>query len=377
MNKIRVLCVFGTRPEAIKMAPLIKEFQKYDEIIETTVVVTGQHREMLDQVLKFFDIQCDYDLNIMKPNQSLSTLTAKLIIDLDKIIQKHKYDIIFLQGDTTTVLTAALASFYNQIPIAHLEAGLRTKNIYSPFPEEMNRLLTGHIANYHFAPTKNAVKNLHNEGIRENIHLVGNTIIDALYIRINIIDERKELINIIKKTFEFIDFTKKVILITGHRRESFGKPFENICEALIQIAFIYPECELLYPVHLNPNVKKVVYSKLKDIRNIYLIEPVSYPMMIWLMKQVYIILTDSGGIQEEAPALGKPVLVMRDVTERQEGIKAGTALLVGTDKDKIISKITQLLDDERIYERMSKAINPYGDGKASKKIVRIIKDNIM
>ena len=372
-----ILFIFGTRPEAIKMAPLIKEFQKYDEIIETTVVVTGQHREMLDQVLKFFDIQCDYDLNIMKPNQSLSTLTAKLIIDLDKIIQKHKYDIIFLQGDTTTVLTAALASFYNQIPIAHLEAGLRTKNIYSPFPEEMNRLLTGHIANYHFAPTKNAVKNLHNEGIRENIHLVGNTIIDALYMGIKIIDESKELITIIKKTFEFIDFTKKVILITGHRRESFGKPFENICEALIQIAFIYPECELLYPVHLNPNVKKVVYSKLKDIRNIYLIEPVSYPMMIWLMKQVYIILTDSGGIQEEAPALGKPVLVMRDVTERQEGIKAGTALLVGTDKDKIISKITQLLDDERIYERMSKAINPYGDGKASKKIVRIIKDNIM
>ncbi len=372
-----ILFIFGTRPEAIKMAPLIKEFQKYDEIIETTVVVTGQHREMLDQVLKFFDIQCDYDLNIMKPNQSLSTLTAKLIIDLDKIIQKHKYDIIFLQGDTTTVLTAALASFYNQIPIAHLEAGLRTKNIYSPFPEEMNRLLTGHIANYHFAPTKNAVNNLHNEGIRENIHLVGNTIIDALYMGIKIIDENKELITIIKKTFEFIDFTKKVILITGHRRESFGKPFENICEALIQIAFIYPECELLYPVHLNPNVKKVVYSKLKDIRNIYLIEPVSYPMMIWLMKQVYIILTDSGGIQEEAPALGKPILVMRDVTERQEGIKAGTALLVGTDKDKIISKITQLLDDERIYERMSKVINPYGDGKASKKIVKIIKDNIM
>jgi UDP-N-acetylglucosamine 2-epimerase (non-hydrolysing) len=366
----KILFVFGTRPEAIKMAPLIKEFQKNTDLFDTKVCVTAQHREMLDQVLDFFNIKPHYDLNIMKPGQSLFDVTIDSLKGLQSVFENFYPDLIFVQGDTTTVLTGAIAGFYLKIDVAHLEAGLRSADKYSPFPEEINRTLTGHIASYHFAPTESAVNNLKNEGIIKNIWNVGNTVIDALFLGLDIIKKGGE--DTYKDFFNFINFSKKIILVTGHRRESFGEPFLNMCTALKEIAESHNDVEIVYPVHLNPNVREPVYTILKNISNVYLIEPLSYPYLIWLMNKSYLVLTDSGGIQEEAPSLGKPVLVMRDVTERTEGIKAGTALLVGTNKEKIINETNKILINSDQYERMSKAVNPYGDGKTSKKIVDIL-----
>jgi len=370
MNKI--LFIFGTRPEAIKMAPLIKEFEKNKDKFDIKVCVTAQHREMLDQVLDFFNINVDYDLNLMKPNQSLFTITADIIKSLENVLDSSKPDLIFVQGDTTTAFAGALAGFYKKIKIAHIEAGLRSFNKYSPYPEEINRVLVGHIADYHFAPTERAKKNLYNEGIKKNVWVVGNTVIDALFLGLDII--KKEGEDKYYKFFEFVDFSKKIILVTGHRRESFGEPFKNICFALKEIANSFEDIEIVYPVHLNPNVRKPVYEILQGHPRIHLIEPLEYPYLIWLMSKSYIVLTDSGGIQEEAPSLGKPVLVMRKITERVEGIEAGTAKLVGTNKDKIVKETMKLLESEQEYKKMANAVNPYGDGKASKKILKIIKE---
>jgi len=370
-RKARILFIFGTRPEAIKLAPLIKEFQNISEF-EVKVCVTAQHREMLDQVLNFFEITPDYDLNLMKPNQSLFKLTANIIESLENVLNDFEPDLIFVQGDTTTAFAGALAGFYKKIKVAHVEAGLRTYHKYSPFPEEINRVLVGHIADYHFAPTEKAKKNLYREGITENVWVVGNTVIDALFLGLDIIKAQGE--ESYYKYFDFLDFSKKIILVTGHRRESFGEPFRNICLALKEIADSFQDVEIIYPVHLNPNVRKPVNEILNGHPRIHLIEPLAYPYLIWLMSKSYLILTDSGGIQEEAPSLGKPVLVMRDVTERTEGIKAETAKLVGTNKEKIILDTAKLLEGLEEYNKMAKAINPYGDGKASNRILNIIKE---
>ncbi len=369
-NKFKILLIFGTRPEAIKLAPLIKEFEKYAEIFETKVCITAQHREMLDQVLKFFKIKPDFDLNIMKPNQSLSELTANMIKEIEPVLQNFRPDLVFVQGDTTTAFVGALSAFYQKVSIAHIEAGLRSFNKYSPFPEEINRVLVGHLADYHFAPTEKAKENLFNENIKKNVYVVGNTVIDALFLGLDIIKKQGE--EKFYKFFNFLDFSKKIILVTGHRRESFGKPFENICNALKEIAQKHKDVEIVYPVHLNPNVRKPVFEILKGTENIHLIEPLEYPYLIWLMNKSYLVLTDSGGIQEEAPSLGKPVLVMREVTERTEGIEAGTAKLVGTNREKIAEEVSLLLEDKNEYRKMSKAVNPYGDGKASERIREII-----
>jgi UDP-N-acetylglucosamine 2-epimerase (non-hydrolysing) len=367
-----LLFIFGTRPEAVKMAPLIKEFEKYPEDFSVKILVTGQHREMLDQVLSFFSITPDYDLNLMKPNQTLFDITADALRGMDKIIDEVKPDLIIVQGDTTTVLTGALAGYYKKIKVAHLEAGLRTGDKYSPFPEEMNRILTGHIADYHWAPTEQARKNLLAEGIKdESIHVVQNTVIDALFLALDILKKEGD-----EKYIEFfkgIDFNKKIVLITAHRRESFGEPFENICNAIKDLSEEYPDVEFVYPVHLNPNVREVVFRVLSNIPNIHLIDPLDYPYMVWMMNKSYMVLTDSGGVQEEAPALGKPVLVLREDTERPEGIEAGTAKLVGTNKEKIISEARTLLDNNKEYEKMAHAVNPYGDGHTSEKIVDLLK----
>jgi UDP-N-acetylglucosamine 2-epimerase (non-hydrolysing) len=370
---MRLLFIFGTRPEAIKMAPLIKAFQK-EISFEIKICVTAQHRGMLDQVLEFFDIKPDYDLNIMRNNQSLFDITTKVLKGLEKILDENKPDLIFVQGDTTTAFVGALAGFYKKIKVAHIEAGLRSHNKYSPFPEEINRVLVGHLADYHFAPTERAKENLIKEGIKENIFVVGNSVIDALFLGLDIIKQKGE--EEYYNYFNFIDFSKKIILVTGHRRESFGEPFENICNALKELAENYKDVEIVYPVHLNPNVREPVNRILRGIDNIHLIEPLSYPYLIWLMNKSYIILTDSGGIQEEAPSLGKPVLVVREVTERVEGIEAGTAKLVGTNKDKIISEVINLLTDENEYNKIAKAVNPYGDGKTSERIINILKSNL-
>ena len=366
--KYKVLFIFGTRPEAIKMAPVIKEFKKYTDF-NVKICTTAQHREMLDQVLKFFNIKSDYDLNLMKPNQSIFDITVNALKALEKVLDLEKPDLIFVQGDTTTALVGALAGFYKKVKIAHIEAGLRSYNKYSPFPEEINRVLVGHLADYHFAPTEKAKENLLKESIKENVYVVGNTVIDALFLGLDIIRKTSE--GEYYKYFHFIDFSKKIILVTGHRRESFGKSFENICYALKEISE-RKDVEIVYPVHLNPNVRKIVNRILKGVKNIHLIEPLDYPYMIWLMNKAYLILTDSGGIQEEAPSLGKPVLVMRKVTERVEGLKAGTAKLVGTDKEKIVRETLELLNNKKKYEKMAKAVNPYGDGKASQRIKSII-----
>lgn len=368
---MKILFVFGSRPEAIKMAPLIKTFEKYPENFETKICVTSQHREMLDQVLTFFQIKPDYDLNIMKPNQTLFDITILGLKGLEPVLEKEQPEVIFVQGDTTTAFIGALAGYYKKIKVAHLEAGLRSGNKYSPFPEEINRILAGHIADFHFAPTAKAEENLENEGIRENIFVVGNTVIDALFLGLKIIGNDQLEQNYYHE-FPQINFRKKIILVTGHRRESFGDPFLNICEALKEIA-LTEEVEIIYPVHLNPNVRKPVFEILKDVKNVYLIEPLAYPYLIWLMNKAYLVLTDSGGIQEEAPSLGKPVLVMREVTERTEGIASGTALLVGTDKEKIITETKKLLKNSAEYEKMAKATNPYGDGTTSQKIVELFK----
>jgi len=363
----KMLFIFGTRPEAIKIAPLVKEFQK-DSHFDVKICVTAQHREMLDQVLKLFEIKPDFDLDLMKPNQDLYDITSNVLLDLRNIYKDYKPDLVFVHGDTTTTLGASIASFYQKIPVAHIEAGLRTHDIYSPFPEEINRQLTSRLATYHFAPTKNSKKNLLKEGVKEtNIFVTGNTVIDALLNVVKITQQKKIKID----GYEVVN--RKMILVTGHRRENFGEGFLNICKALKEIALKYNDIDIVYPVHLNPNVQKPVFELLSDISNIYLIKPLDYEPFVYLMSKSYIILTDSGGIQEEAPSLGKPVLVMRDTTERPEAVDAGTVGLVGTDKDCIVSNINELINNQELYKTMSEAHNPHGDGKACKRIVKTIK----
>lgn len=366
----KILFIFGTRPEAIKMAPLILEMKKHPQEFQIEVCLTAQHREMLDQVNTFFNIAADYDLDLMKQNQTLTSLTARCLEALDPVLMKSDPDLIFVQGDTTTVLAGSLAAYYRRIPIAHLEAGLRSYKKDSPFPEEINRRVAGQLADFHFAPTEVAVQNLNHEGIVTNVYRVGNTVIDALHLGLSIIHEQGDTAYF--QYFDFIDFSKKIILITGHRRESFGEGFEHICEAIKELAEHYPTIEFVYPVHLNPNVQEPTNRVLRGQSNIHLISPLSYPYLLWLMQRSYIVLTDSGGIQEEAPALGKPVLVMRDVTEREEGIKAGTAILVGTKKESIVRNIKNILENHEEYNKMRHAINPYGDGTSSKKICDIL-----
>lgn len=371
----KILIVFGTRPEAIKMAPVVKMFKNDSSRFDTRVCVTGQHREMLDQVLKIFEIEPEYDLNIMKAGQDLYDVTSKVVLGMRDVLRDFKPEIVLVHGDTTTSSMAALAAFYEQIPVGHVEAGLRTHNIYSPWPEELNRQLTGRIARYHFVPTDKSKHNLLNEGIDENdIIVTGNTVIDALYLvleRINNSDLKEELNKFLnEKLSNKIDILKDdFILVTGHRRENFGEGFLNICEALKEIALFHKDKYIIYPVHLNPNVQKPVFELLQGVDNILLIEPLDYLPFVYLMSNSFLVLTDSGGIQEEAPSLGKPVLVMRDTTERPEAVEAGTVELVGTDKDLIIKKVNDLIADKSKYELMSKAHNPYGDGKASTIIV--------
>ncbi|MBC7640946.1 MAG: UDP-N-acetylglucosamine 2-epimerase (non-hydrolyzing) [Flavobacterium sp.] len=366
----KVLFLFGTRPEAIKMAPLIHCFSN-SKFFDVRVAVTAQHREMLDQVLNFFEIKVDYDLNIMTPNQTLHDLTANLITRItNEILLKESFEYVFVQGDTTTVLASALAAFYQKIKIIHIEAGLRSGNMLSPFPEEMNRVLTSKLADIHFCPTENSQHNLFVENIKNNVFVVGNTVIDALFSGLAKVKNSSE--SKLLEKYNFIDFAKKIILVTCHRRENFGKPFEEICKAILEIADSFEnEIEIVYPVHLNPNVKIVAHDLLKR-KNIKLIAPLEYPELIWMMNKSNIILTDSGGIQEEAPSLGKPVLVMREVTERTEGIDAGTAILVGSDKFKIILETSKLLLDVEYYNNISKASNPYGDGSSSETVLNIL-----
>ncbi|MDW7972572.1 MAG: UDP-N-acetylglucosamine 2-epimerase (non-hydrolyzing) [Thermodesulfovibrio sp.] len=376
MKKQKILLIFGTRPEAIKMAPLYWKLKDSNLFIVESCV-TGQHREMLDQVLEFFKIKPDYDLNIMKNNQSLFEITARVLIDLENVLEHSKPNLVIVQGDTTSAFVGALASYYKKIKIAHLEAGLRSKNKYAPYPEEINRVLISHLADYHFTPTELAKENLRNEGIKENVWVVGNTVIDALFLGLDIINKDKNIESEIKSFFEeVISYNDKdrIILVTGHRRENFGKGFENICNALKEIAGTYKEFKIVYPVHLNPNVRKPVFDILKELENVYLIEPLPYHLLIWLMSKSYLVLTDSGGIQEEAPSLGKPLLVMREVTERIEGIINGTADLVGTDKQKIVNGVRELIENKNKYQRMAKATNPYGDGKSSDRILEILKE---
>jgi UDP-N-acetylglucosamine 2-epimerase (non-hydrolysing) len=370
VKTLKILFIFGTRPEAIKFAPLIKACKKRTNLFQVLTCVTAQHREMLDQVLSFFAITPDFDLDIMMAGQGLFDITSRSLTGLEKILAEASPDLIFVQGDTTTAFAGALAGYYKKIKVCHLEAGLRSSNKYSPYPEEMNRVLADHIADYHFAPTDKAAENLYKEGITKNVWMVGNTVIDALFLGMSMIEKRGEAEFL--RYFNFLDVSKRIILITGHRRESFGKPFENICLALKEIASSHPDTEIVYPVHLNPNVQKPVYRILKDCANIHLIEPLDYPHLIWLMNKCFMVLTDSGGIQEEAPTLGKPVLVMREVTERTEGIEAGTARLVGTSKETIIRETNVLLNDATAYQSMANAVNPYGDGTASEKIVEIL-----
>jgi UDP-N-acetylglucosamine 2-epimerase (non-hydrolysing) len=362
----KILFIYGTRPEAIKMAPLIKEFEKHPETFKVEVCLTGQHREMLDQVNSFFGIRGDYDLNLMSPNQTLFDVTERCLKGLESVLDRSNPDLVFVQGDTTTVMAGAIAAYYKKIPVAHLEAGLRSGDNYSPFPEEINRKIASQIAEYHFAPTKGAAENLGREGITKNVHVVGNTVIDALQLGLALIKERGE--EEYERFFAFICPANRIILVTGHRRESFGGGFEGICAAIKEIARVFTDVQIVYPVHLNPNVREPVNRILGGLKNVHLIEPLGYPYLIWLMSKCYLVLTDSGGIQEEAPALGKPVLVMREVTERMEGVQAGTARLVGTSRDVIVACTTKLLLDTAEYEEMAKAINPYGDGKTSERI---------
>lgn len=378
------MLVFGTRPEAIKMAPLVKEFQKQSERVETVVCVTGQHREMLDQVLEIFDIKPDYDLNIMKQGQDLYDVTARVLTGMRDVLKEAQPDVVLVHGDTTTSTASALAAFYQQIPVAHIEAGLRTHNIYSPWPEEMNRLITGRIATYHFSPTPLSRQNLLDEGVKtEQIHVTGNTVIDALYWVVEKIKSNKAMDNELESVLSKAGYDvnrlnngKKLVLITGHRRENFGEGFINMCTAINDLTEKYPNVDFVYPMHLNPNVRKPIHEvfgeDLSDLGNMFFIEPLEYLTFVYLMEKSTIVLTDSGGIQEEAPGLGKPVLVMRDTTERPEALDAGTVKLVGTDYDKIVSEVSSLIDDETAYEKMSKAVNPYGDGLACRRIVETI-----
>ncbi len=377
----KVLLVFGTRPEAIKMAPLVKAFEN-EPTIESKVCVTAQHREMLDQVLEMFDIEPDFDLNIMKNGQDLYDITSKVLLGLRDVFEEFKPDIVLVHGDTTTSSAASLAAFYSRIKVGHIEAGLRTGNIYSPWPEEGNRLITGVLANYHFAPTNQSKENLLIENKKNDAIIVtGNTVIDALFLTLEKINNNKSIKNKIIETLKkeiknsFFDMDEaNIILVTGHRRENFGEGFINICEALKEIAQNNPHFEIIYPVHLNPNVRKPVNDILTGIDNVYLIEPLEYETFVYLMSKSYFIITDSGGVQEEAPSLGKPVLVMRDTTERPEALEAGTVKLVGTNKEKIVTEANNLIIDISDYENMSKAHNPYGDGKACQRIIDFIKD---
>ena len=380
----KVMLVFGTRPEAIKMAPLVKEFQKQKERIETVVCVTGQHREMLDQVLEIFDIKPDYDLNIMKQGQDLYDVTARVLTGMREVLKEVKPDVVLVHGDTTTSTAAALATFYQQIPVGHVEAGLRTHNIYSPWPEEMNRLLTGRLATYHFSPTPLSRNNLIKESIDDrNIIVTGNTVIDALYWVVDKIKNNKELNNELENVLSKAGYDvnrlnngKKLVLITGHRRENFGDGFINMCTAIKDLMVKYPDVDFVYPMHLNPNVRKPIHEvfgeNLSGLKNMFFIEPLEYLSFVYLMEKSSIVLTDSGGIQEEAPGLGKPVLVMRDTTERPEALDAGTVKLVGTDYNKIVNEVSSLIDDKAAYEKMSKAVNPYGDGLACGRIVNAL-----
>ncbi len=370
----KIMFIYGTRPEAIKMAPLVKEFQKFPKEFDVIICLTGQHRQMLDQINNFFNIEGNYDLNLMKPNQTLYDIVSCCLLGLKDILAAEKPDLVFVQGDTSTVLAGALASYFCKIPVAHLEAGLRSGDKYAPFPEEGNRILTGHIADYHFAPTDRAMSNLLSEGITKNIYKVGNTVIDALHLGLELI--KKTDGKIYEDFFNFLDFSKKIILVTGHRRESFGDGFEHICKAIAFEADKYSNVQFVYPMHFNPNVREPVMKYLSGKSNVHLIEPLDYPYLIWLMEKCFFVLTDSGGIQEEAPALGKPVLVMREVTERQEGVEAGTAKLVGTEYKSIVENIDLLLCDEKEYSEMSNAVNPYGDGTTSQKIVEILRERL-
>ena len=380
----KVMLVFGTRPEAIKMAPLVKEFQKQPKRVETVVCVTGQHREMLDQVLKIFDIKPDYDLNIMKQGQDLYDVTARVLTGMRDVLKEVKPDVVLVHGDTTTSTAAALAAFYQQIPVGHVEAGLRTHNIYSPWPEEMNRLLTGRLATYHFSPTPLSRNNLIKESVDDrNIIITGNTVIDALYWVVDKIKNNKELDNELEDILSKAGYDvnrlnngKKLVLITGHRRENFGDGFINMCTAIKDLTVKYPDLDFVYPMHLNPNVRKPIHEvfgeNLSGLKNMFFIEPLEYLSFVYLMVKSSIVLTDSGGIQEEAPGLGKPVLVMRDTTERPEALDAGTVKLVGTDYNKIVNEVSSLIDDKAAYEKMSKAVNPYGDGLACGRIVNAL-----
>lgn len=379
-----VMLVFGTRPEAIKMAPLVKEFQKFPGQFRTVVCVTGQHREMLDQVLRLFEITPDYDLNIMKQGQDLYDVTSRVLLGLRDVLHEVKPDIVFVHGDTTTSTAAAIASFYQHIPVAHIEAGLRTYNIYSPWPEEVNRQLTSRIATYNFAPTPLSRENLLRENIKyESITVTGNTVIDALHIVVDKIKNDKELSKKIANELQNVGYDvrrlangKKLVLITGHRRENFGDGFINICKAIKYLTKKYRNVDFVYPMHLNPNVRKPIHElfgeNLSDLGNLFFIEPLEYINFVFLMEKSYIVLTDSGGIQEEAPGLGKPVLVMRDTTERPEALTAGTVKLVGTNYDTIVDELSKLIDNQLYYETMSKAVNPYGDGKACGRIINFL-----
>ena len=377
----KIMLVFGTRPEAIKMAPLVKEFQQRPNEFQTIVCVTGQHREMLDQVLHIFEITPDYDLNIMKQGQDLYDVTARVLWGMRDVLKEARPDVVLVHGDTTTSTAAALSAFYQQIPVGHVEAGLRTHNIYSPWPEEMNRQLTGRLATYHFAPTPLSRQNLLSEGVQEShITVTGNTVIDALYMVVDKIKRDKvldaELEKLLKQSgydVNRLSAGKKLVLITGHRRENFGDGFISMCRAIKALTEKYPEVDFVYPMHLNPNVRKPIHEvfgeDLSGLGNMFFIEPLEYLSFVYLMEKSTIVLTDSGGIQEEAPGLGKPVLVMRDTTERPEALEAGTVKLVGTDYDKIIKEVSALIEDREYYDRMSKAVNPYGDGKACARIV--------
>lgn len=373
--KIKNLIIFGTRPEAIKMAPLVKEFQNRSEDFDTKVCITAQHREMLDQVLEFFEIKPDYDLNLMKPNQNLYSLTSDIITSLKPVLEEFKPDYVYVHGDTTTTMASSLASFYSGAKVCHVEAGLRTFNLQSPFPEEMNRCVTGVVANYHFSPTTTSKNNLLKESKSdESILITGNTVIDALLFSVDKIKHTDFVDQEVKKLLNILESDKRLILVTGHRRENHGQGFLNICKGLKKIAEENKDVQIIYPVHLNPNVQKPVYELLSNIDNVKLIDPLSYPAFVWLMEKSYLIITDSGGVQEEAPSLGKPVLVMRDTTERPEAVEAGTVLLVGTDSDKIFNEASKLLNDIDAYNNMSALHNPYGDGKACERIVNFIKE---
>ena len=374
----KILLVFGTRPEAIKMAPLVKKLQEYPGQFQTIVCVTGQHREMLDQVLRLFDITPDFDLNIMKPNQDLYDITSRILLGMRDVLKEVRPDIVLVHGDTTSSMAAALAAFYQQIPVGHVEAGLRTGNIYSPWPEEMNRLITGRITTHHFSPTSLSRENLIKENVdEEKIIVTGNTVIDALKMVVERLKNDGQLAGEVKEKVLKMGYDvnrlgkdKRLVLITGHRRENFGEGFLNICRAIKNLSAKYPDVDFVYPMHLNPNVRKPVLEILGEgAENVFLIEPLDYLPFVYMMQHSTLILTDSGGVQEEAPGLGKPVLVMRDTTERPEAVEAGTVLLVGTNREKIEQGVSMLLDDADCYRRMSEAVNPYGDGHACERIV--------